>query len=539
MYYYWIGLILLIGAIIVIIIVLNSFYRKASRETALVRTGLGGQKIVIDGGILAFPFLHNVSEVNMKTMRLEVVRNDEKSVITIDRLRVEVTVEFYVRVDPSHSGVATAAQALAGKTFRSDDLTETLEGKLVDSVLSVSANYTMDKLQNERMEFVGQIMEQLKPNLSQNGLLLESVSLSRLDQTPFHKLDDNNAFNAIGLRRLSEIVSNSKKERAEIEAEADVAVRSSKLDATKKRLGIEQQEEEAQIKQKLNIERERNLSEATIAEERSNAEQRTQFARIEKDKEVKFKEIQINREIRKAEFEATQTSELKRLERDIVIAGQEAEVAKANVALEQARSEEIMAKEELQTNKELAVAEREKSLAMIKAREQVEVDETRVNSETETLKSMAFAEAEATKTKAAAKLSEKLARAEGESALIASENSQSDDVIDMKLQMRKMEILPQVVESMVKPAEKIDSIRINHVTGFGNSGGGGTKEDTTSQKAVVNQVVDGVLSMALQLPAVKKLGEEIGINIGDGIQGISEEVSDQPENPSKEAKADV
>ena len=176
---------------------------------------------------------------------------------------------------------------------------------------------------------------------------------------------------------------------------------------------------------------------------------------------------------------------------------------------------------------------------MIKAREQVEVDETRVNSETETLKSMAFAEAEATKTKAAAKLSEKLARAEGESALIASENSQSDDVIDMKLQMRKMEILPQVVESMVKPAEKIDSIRINHVTGFGNSGGGGTKEDTNSQKAVVNQVVDGVLSMALQLPAVKKLGEEIGINIGDGIQGISEEVSDQPENPSKEAKADV
>jgi flotillin len=37
----------------------------------------------------------------------------------------------------------------------------------------------------------------------------------------------------------------------------------------------------------------------------------------------------------------------------------------------------------------------------------------------------------------------------------------------------------------------------------------------------VNQVVDGVLSMALQLPAVQRLGEEVGMNIGDGVRGIA------------------
>ncbi len=157
----------------------------------------------------------------------------------------------------SDSGVATAAQALAGKTFRSDDLAETLEGKLVDPILSIAANYTMDELQNDRGRYVSQVEDILKPNLAQNGLILESVSLTRLDQTPFHTLDENNAFNAIGLRRLAEIVSNSKKERAVIEADADVAVRKSKLDATKERLNIDQQEEEAQIQQRLNIERER------------------------------------------------------------------------------------------------------------------------------------------------------------------------------------------------------------------------------------------------------------------------------------------
>ena len=444
-----------------------------------------------------------------------------------------------MRVDPTDSGVATAAQALAGKTFRSEELAETLEGKLVDAVLSIAANYTMDELQNDRARYVGQVEDILEPNLAKNGLILESVSLTRLDQTPFHTLDENNAFNAIGLRRLAEIVSNSKKERAVIEADADVAVRKSRLDATKERLNIDQQEEEAQIQQRLNIERERAASDATITEEQTEAEQRQEFARIEKDKEVKAKEIQTGREIRRAELEASQSSELRRLEREIVVAAQQAAVAQAQVQVEEAKAEEVRAKEALETTKEIAVAERERELAMIRAQEQAEVDETRVSSETGTLVAMAKAEAEATTTRAVAKRAELLARAEGEAALIASENSQSDDLIEMKLHMRKLEILPDVVESMVKPAEKIDSIRINHISGFGNSGGGGGSDVSGSEKAVVNQVVDGVLSMALQLPAVKKLGEEIGINIGDGIKGISDQVSEQDNNqPAPESSED-
>ena len=536
---YWVWLIIVVIAIILAIVLLNRFYRKASREVALIRTGLGGQKIITDGGFLALPFLHRVSEVNMKTTRLEVVRSGDKSIITTDRLRVDATVEFYVRVDPTDSGVATAAQALAGKTFRSEDLAETLDGKLVDAVLSIAANYTMDELQNERGRYVGQVEDILKLNLAQNGLLLESVSLTRLDQTPFHTLDENNAFNAIGLRRLAEIVSNSKKERAVIEADAEIAVRKSKLDATKERLNIDQQEEEAQIQQRLNIERERAASDATIAEEKTEAEQRQEFARIEKEKEVKAKEIQSGREIRRAELEATQASELRRLEREIVVAAQQAAVAQAQVQVEEAKAEEVRAKEALETTKEIAVAEREREIAMIRAHEQAEVDKTRVSSESGTLLAMAKAEAEATTTRAAAKRTELLATAEGEAALIASENSQSDDLIEMKLHMRKLEILPDVVESMVKPAEKIDSIRINHVSGFGNSGGGSGSDTSGSDKAVVNQVVDGVLSMALQLPAVKKLGEEIGINIGDGIKGISDQVSEQDNSqPASESSED-
>jgi uncharacterized membrane protein YqiK len=53
----------------------------------------------------------------MRTLRIEVRRTAEKSLITEDRMRVDVELEFYVRVTPSPEGIATAAQALGAKSF--------------------------------------------------------------------------------------------------------------------------------------------------------------------------------------------------------------------------------------------------------------------------------------------------------------------------------------------------------------------------------------------------------------------------------------
>ncbi|MEL6206494.1 MAG: SPFH domain-containing protein, partial [Pseudomonadota bacterium] len=167
----------LVIAAILLILFLNRYYRKATREVALVRTGAGGQLVVTDGGCLALPFLHKVSEVNMKTSRLEIERLGPKSIITADRLRIDIGAEFYVRVDPSPEGVATAAQALAGKSFRSSELADTLDGKLVDAMLAVAAGYTMDSLQDNRGKYSAEVSEMLGPNLAKNGLLLESVSI--------------------------------------------------------------------------------------------------------------------------------------------------------------------------------------------------------------------------------------------------------------------------------------------------------------------------------------------------------------------------
>src|ERR1700745_1094885 len=134
----WLLVIVALAVVIAIAVAfLHRFYRKSTRDAALVRTGFGGQRILISGGCLALPFLHKVEEINMRTLRIEVRRVGDKSVITEDRMRVDVELEFYVRVIPSAEGIATAAQALGAKSFTVDGIRNLLEGRFVDAVQAV------------------------------------------------------------------------------------------------------------------------------------------------------------------------------------------------------------------------------------------------------------------------------------------------------------------------------------------------------------------------------------------------------------------
>ena len=537
---WFITIVLLVIAAILIILFMSHYYRKATREISVVRTGQGGQKVVLDGGCLALPFLHKVAEVNMRTSKLEIERAGPKSIITKDRLRVDMGAEFYVRVQADADGVATAAQALAGKSFRAADLEEILEGKLVDAMLSVAARYTMDELQDNRAAYVAEVTDMLGENLAQNGLMLESMSLTKIDQTPFHALDENNAFNALGMRRLAEIIAVNKKERAVIEADSEVSVRQSQLDATKQKLTITREEEEAMITQQREIEIARSRSAAETAEEQAVSEKRREAARIEREQEVRASEIARDMELRRQTLESELNSAVKKSDNAVALAKKKGEEAKAEAAAIAAKAGEAEAEEKVRTVRETAMAERDKSLALIRAAEQAEVDNTRVKSEAETITAMAEAKAKATLDHAKAEKDRLMSEAEGRAAVIAAENAQSPDLIAMKLDEARLRTLAQVVERMMKPAEKIEGIRINQISGFGGTGSSGGEG---ADKSTVNQVVDSVLGMALQLPAVQKLGEEVGMNIGDGVNGLtksleSKSAGDTPETSSDDKPSD-
>jgi uncharacterized membrane protein YqiK len=224
--------------ILAIGLVLSRLYRRASKEIAFVRTGLGGQKVVMDGGALVLPIFHDTIPVNMNTLKLEVHRGGKASLITQDRLRVDIMAAFFVRVMPNAEAIASAAQTLGQRTLDPMALKELVEDKFVDSLRATAATMTMQQLQDARHDFVQGVQNAVSEDLLKNGLELESVSLTSLDQTGKEFFNPNNAFDAEGLTRLTQETERRRKERNEIEQDTEMSVRQKNLTAEQQKLEL-------------------------------------------------------------------------------------------------------------------------------------------------------------------------------------------------------------------------------------------------------------------------------------------------------------
>src|SRR5688572_13636744 len=209
-----IGVLATIGliAIIVIGLVFSRLYKRSTKETAFVRTGLGGQKVIMDGGAVVLPVFHEIIPVNMNTLKLEVERRQSESLITKDRMRVDVVAGFFVRVKQTAEAVSTAAQTLGQRTLNPEALKELVEDKFVDSLRSTAATMTMHELQDKRRDFVQAVQNAVAEDLEKNGLELESVSLTSLDQTDKKFFNPDNAFDAEGLTQLTQETQSRRKQ---------------------------------------------------------------------------------------------------------------------------------------------------------------------------------------------------------------------------------------------------------------------------------------------------------------------------------------
>src|SRR5208337_846644 len=161
----------LIVAVIVIAIVVyfvNWLYRRSSKEVSFVRTGLFGEKVVINSGAFVLPFIHEVTPVNMNVLRMRVVRERDDAIITKDRMRVDIDSEFYVRVPPTRDAVTIAAATLGRRTTNVAELDALLSGKFVSSLRSVASEMTMVEMHERRGEYVTRVKEAALESLKQN-----------------------------------------------------------------------------------------------------------------------------------------------------------------------------------------------------------------------------------------------------------------------------------------------------------------------------------------------------------------------------------
>ena len=372
---------------------LHWLYRHSSKDQSFVRTGSGGERVVMGGGALVIPIIHDITVVNMNAVPIEIRRQGEQSLITKNKIRIDLVTEFSVRVIESNEGVRTAARTLGARTQDPTALKEVIQGKLIDAMSTVAASMTMDEIHEGRQHFISQVSDIAHEAVLQNGLELESASLTSLNQASLSYFDERNQFDAEGMTLIVKETEARRKLRNQIENETRVQISTKDFETEQRIIEIDRELEFSRIdqardiemkkaKQASEIETERSASQIAITEARIRTEEESERfqikktraveeARIASDNEVKSLAIQRETETDIAEVNARSQLEKERLQ------------SRQQIESERVAREQEVREEQIQSKLTVATFETEVDGKIENARlaTQNEVETARVNTE--------------------------------------------------------------------------------------------------------------------------------------------------------------
>ena len=372
---------------------LHWLYRHSSKDQSFVRTGSGGERVVMGGGALVIPIIHDITVVNMNAVPIEIRRQGEQSLITKNKIRIDLVTEFSVRVIESNEGVRTAARTLGARTQDPTALKEVIQGKLIDAMSTVAASMTLDEIHEGRQHFISQVSDIAHEAVLQNGLELESASLTSLNQASLSYFDERNQFDAEGMTLIVKETEARRKLRNQIENETRVQISAKDFETEQRIIEIDRELEFSRIdqardiemkkaKQASEIETERSASQIAITEARVRTEEESERfqinktraveeARIASDNDVKSLAIQRGTETDIAEVNARGQLEKERLQ------------SRQQIESERVAREQEVREAQIQSKLTVATFETEADGKIENARlaTQNEVETARVNTE--------------------------------------------------------------------------------------------------------------------------------------------------------------
>ncbi|MBN8589371.1 MAG: hypothetical protein J0L94_13750 [Rhodothermia bacterium] len=567
-----VGVILLV---LVFLSMLNRFLVKAEAGQALVKTGFGLSKPgVYLSSVISIPLLHKTERIDLTVKTVRTVRRVHESLSCADGIRAEVEVDFYIKINPVEEDIRHVASTIGcGRASDIAILRELFEAKFADALKTAGAVLTFDQLYQNRREFRDEIMKALGQDAENgvilNGYRLDDVAIQYLEQLPLEMHNENNVLDARGRKEIAQRTS------AEVEAankrlrEKEVTIATQNREAKLKQLQIEQDIAAKQALQSREIAeaqaREQATMQQTVAEQEKFAEQ----ARIAKDREIKAAEIERQKAIEVADEERKRNVESARIirEKAIQIAEQEKlqQIEIARIEREKAESEALKAKlsvleevakqealklkaeEQAQTVKSLEIANRQKAIEIIEAEKAaaVEKEKQKVESDVKAYEITTVAKAKLDAAEMESQAAEKqakaietvgLAQASTTRANLDAQNVINSQAILAQALKELMPQLPLLVEKLMIPAEKIESIRVLNVHGLQGQHGG----ESSSSPSVAGTIIGTVLQTGMVLPILKELMASITSDGGknalsqfmEQVPGLRSLVEDSPNGDS-------
>jgi uncharacterized membrane protein YqiK len=313
-------LILLTILIAIGVYLLHWLYRHSSKDQSFVRTGSGGERVVMGGGALVIPIIHDITVVNMNAVPVEIRRVAEQSLITKNKMRIDLIAEFFVRVIPTKDGVSTAARTLGARTQDPMLLKEIIQGRFIDAMAAVAATMTMEEMHQNRTVYIAKVADLAGKTLGTNGLELENASLTALNQSDISVFNPSNAFDAEGLTQLTEEIQARRRQRNQIENEARIDIKLKDYEAESRALEIDRDLEYARIDQTraievrkavqvAEIELERSTSSIAVTQAKVKAEEEGERIRISRDLTIESERIRKETGLRALEIETARSTE--------------------------------------------------------------------------------------------------------------------------------------------------------------------------------------------------------------------------------------
>ena len=376
-------LFLVIVLIAILYIISIWVYKRAPANMGFIRTGYLGTKVCLGRGAMVLPVFHEVTWVSLETLKLIVSRSRDQAVLTSDKIRIDVVAELYAHVGRSEEDLLAAARSLGERTFDTEKVRNLLEAKIVSAVRSYAATKTLSELHENRETFARAVQASVVESFHANGLTLEEVTIVTLEQSGKEFFDKDNVFDAEGLKVITEVTSDARRQVHNTEKRTTVSIRKRELDTQLELLEIEKQEAFARAHQDREVANEQALQignkQMYVLDQRMGVEQKEidnekALERMRAERDVSATEESRRRE--SAEILKTLELEKARRDREIELVGKTEEEQLANI-------QRKLAEERAERDRRIALVDKAKEEELVEIARELAREQARTDKEIE------------------------------------------------------------------------------------------------------------------------------------------------------------
>ncbi len=465
----WIIVGMMVMGLVILMGILASMFRKVGPNQALVVYGFRGTRIVQGGGTIIFPMVENCRDLSLELMSFDVAPQQDLYTKQGVAVTVEAVAQIKVKSDPE--SIRTAAEQFLTKSppEREGLIRLVMEGHL----RGIIGQLTVEEIVKQPEMVADRMRSTCADDMNKMGLEVISFTIKEV-------------------RDKNEYISNmGKPDVARIKRDADVAAAEAERDTT--------------IKRAL-AQKEGAIARAQADQERVMAETLSQAKQAEAQRDLEIKKASYLEAVKKQQAQADKAYEI------------QSNVQQQQVTAEAVKIQQVQKEQEIKVQEaEILRRERELIATVLK---QAEIERQRIET-------LAAAEKQRLVVEAEGHASAIRAQGEAEADIIFKKGEAEAKAMNVKAEAyqeynqaavfdKLLSSLPNVVQALASPLEKVDKITIVS-TGNGDAAG-------------INKITGDMAKMVAQVPALFETLS--GMKMSDlisKVRGIGEK-SEKPES---------